>query len=532
MKQLTGVDASFLYMENGTSFGHVSGLAVFQKPDIPGWSAYDAMRAKLELRLPILEPLRRRVVEVPFQLDHPYWIEDPDFDLDYHLRDAAITAPGDESKLAELVARIIGRPLDRGHPLWECYVIEGLSGDRFAMLTKLHHATIDGASGAELMTILLDSSPAPESEPAPTDRRRPEPVPSGATVLRRALTDVARKPRKLVGLQIRTVRALGELTRNQGLTGLAELARSVPNPFARPRRSSFEPDQITNVPTGAAPPTPFNGSITAHRRLALRTASLDDIKAIKNATGSTINDVVMAVCAGGLRAYLQHHDALPDRPLVAMVPISIRTGQEEERWTNRVSSLFTPLPTDVAGPLERIAHVHRGMEAAKSRFTLIPADVLTDYAQFSPPALATRAIRLATRLKIADRLNPPFNLVVSNVPGPRQPLYLAGARLLHYYPVSTIVEGQGLNITVQSYLDTLDFALVAARELVPDVNLVADLLIEEIGVLAKAAGVSLGGPAARAALQPASPAARAPRNRASTAATSTPRSKTAVPTTR
>jgi len=489
MKQLTGVDASFLYMENGTTFGHVSGLSVFQKPDIAGWSAYDAMRQRLELRLPILEPLRRRVVEVPFQLDHPYWIEDPDFDLDYHLRDAAIPPPGDELKLAALVARIIGRPLDRGHPLWECYVIEGLAGDRFALLTKLHHATIDGASGAELMTILLDADPDTTAEAAVPDRRRPEPVPSGASVLRRALTDVARKPRKLIRLQLRTARALGELTRNQGLTGLVELSRSVPNPLARPRRETQEPDQVQNVPTGAAPPTPFNGSITAHRRLALRTASLTDIKVIKNATGATVNDVVMAICAGGLRTYLEQHHALPDRPLVAMIPISIRTGQEEERWTNRVSSLFAPLPTDVDSPLGRIERVHQAMETAKSRFSLMPADVLTDYAQFSPPALATRAIRLAARLKIADRMNPPFNLVISNVPGPREPLYLAGARLVHYYPVSTIAEGQGLNITVQSYLDSLDFALVACRELVPDVELLADLLMDEIGVVAKAAGV-------------------------------------------
>ncbi|GAC1596647.1 MAG: wax ester/triacylglycerol synthase family O-acyltransferase [Acidimicrobiales bacterium] len=490
MKQLTGVDASFLYMENGTSFGHVSGLSIFERPDTPGWSAYDAMRDRLELRLPLLEPLRRRVVEVPFQLDHPYWIEDPEFDLDYHLRDAAIGAPGDESKLAELVSRIIGRPLDRGHPLWECYVIEGLSGDRFAVLTKLHHATIDGASGAELMTILFDTEANPAPEPLPVDDRRPEAVPSPGAVMRRALLDVARKPRKLVRLQYRTVRALGELTRNQGLTGFAELARSVPNPMAKPRPSSREPDVLPNLPTGAAPSTPFNGSITAHRRLALRTSSLEDIKAIKNALGATINDVVMAVCAGGLREYLLAHDALPNQPLVAMVPISIRTGQEEDRWTNRVSSLFSPLPTDVDDPLARVQHVHQGMETAKSRFALMPADVLTDYAQFSPPALATRAIRLAARLKIADRMNPPFNLVVSNVPGPRHSLYLAGARLQHYYPVSTIAEGQGLNITVQSYLDTLDFALVACRELVPDVDMLADLVIAEIGVLAKAAGVA------------------------------------------
>ncbi|HUF33081.1 MAG TPA: wax ester/triacylglycerol synthase family O-acyltransferase [Acidimicrobiales bacterium] len=492
MKQLTGLDATFLYMETGTTFGHVNGLSVFRRPDDPDWSPYEAFRRQLERRIPLLEPLRRRVVEVPFQLDHPYWIEDPDFDLDYHLRSNALPAPGDDRALAALVGRIIGRPLDRAHPLWETHVIEGLEGDRFAVLTKIHHATVDGASGAELMTILFDPAPDTPDEGIPDDDRRPEPVPSPATVLGRALVDMAGKPRKLVRLQLRSLRALGELTRNRGLTGLVDLASSVPNPLLRRPASEEEPDTATPPRTGRAPATPFNRSITPHRRLELRNASLDDVKAIKNALGATVNDVIMAVCAGGLRRYLQAHDALPADPLVAMIPVSIRTGEEEERWTNRVSAIFSSIPTDVDDPVARVWKVHHAMEAAKDRFLLMPADVMTDYTQFSPPALATRAMRLATRLKIGDRLNPPFNLVISNVPGPRSPLYLAGAELEHYYPVSTIGEGQGLNITVQSYLDRLDFAFVGCRELLPDLDLLADLVLDELaGLLATAqAGVA------------------------------------------
>ena len=455
MKQLSGVDASFLYMETASTFGHVSGLSIFERPDDPDWSPHEQFRRQLEQRLPVLEPLRRRIVEVPMQLDHPYWIEDPDFDLDYHLRENSIPPPGDDRKLAELVARIVGRPLDRAHPLWETHVIEGLSDNRFAVLTKFHHASIDGASGAELMTILFDAEPNPPQGAPVVDDRHAEPVPTPTQVMARAMADLARKPRKLVRVQIRSVRALGELTRNQGLTALADLARSVPNPLARRRGpSTREPDSAQPLPTGPAPATPFNRSITPHRRLALRSAALDDVKAIKNATGATVNDVVMAVCTGALRRYLLGHEALPDDPLVAMIPVSIRTGEEEDRWTNRVSAIFAPIPTDVDDPIRRIELIHLAMEVAKERFALLPADVLTDYTQFSPPALATRAIRLASRLRIADRLNPPFNLVISNVPGPREPLYLAGAKLLHYYPVSTITEGQGVNITVQSYLDS------------------------------------------------------------------------------
>jgi WS/DGAT/MGAT family acyltransferase len=490
VKQLSGVDASFLYMESGTSFGHVSGLGIFARPPDPGWSPYEVLRDKLVRRLPDMDPLRRRLVEVPLQLDHPFWIEDPDLDLEFHLRESALPAPGTDDKLVQLVGRLVGRALDRGHPLWELYVIEGLSDDRFAILTKLHHATIDGAAGAELMKILFDHEPDAPEDTSESELPPAEQLPSPAQVLSWALGGMVRKPDKFVRLQVRALRALGELTRNRGLTGLAELARTIPNPIgaqvaARRERTADAPPA---PPEAAAPPTPFNAAITPHRRVAVRSVPLDDIKAIKQRAGTTVNDVVMAVCAGALRQYLLDRDALPDRPLVGMVPVSTRTGAETDRWTNRVSAMFPILPTASADPVDRLHQVQQTMIEAKDRFSLVPADVLTAYAEFAPPALFMRAARVASQLRLADRFNAPFNLVISNVPGPRRPLYLGRATMLHYYPVSTIVDGQGINITVQSYCDTLDFGLVACRELVPDLEDLADLLVDEIAVLAKAVG--------------------------------------------
>ena len=499
MKQLSGIDASFLYMETGSQFGHVSGLAVFRRPaGDPGWSAYDAMRAKLTRRLPDMEPLRRRLVEVPLQLDHPFWIEDPDFDLEFHMRETAIPAPGTDEQLSALVARLVARPLDRGHPLWELYVIDGLSDDRFAILTKLHHATIDGAAGAELMKIIYDAEPGAPDEPQALFRPAAERVPSPAQTLARVMAGAVRKPDKFIRLQVRTLRAVGELTRSRGLTGLADLARIIPNPLGArvaARRGNPDDDLLAPLPESSAPATPFNGVITPHRRVALRTVALADVKAIKVAAGATVNDVIMAACAGALRQYLVKHRALPDRSLVAMVPVSIRTGMEDDPWTNRVSSLFTLLPTTSEDPLDRLRQMQRIMASAKDRFALLPAESLTDYADFAPPALAIRAARLAGRLRIADRMNPPFNVVISNVPGPRFHLWLDHAEMLHYYPVSTITDGGGLNITVQSYGDIIDFGLVSCRELVPDLEDFADMLVGEFEVLSLALAAAAAPPA-------------------------------------
>ncbi len=253
----------------------------------------------------------------------------------------------------------------------------------------------------------------------------------------------------------------------------------------RSRDESVE--AVGPLPNLSPPRTPFNATITAHRRFAFRSVPLQTIKDIKGALGATVNDVVMAVCAGGLRTWLETHDALPEGPLVAMVPVSVRTGEEAERWTNRVSAIFASLPVDEPDPLQRVRRVHEAMVDAKQLFDAVPAETLTDFTQFPPPAVFALAMRTATRL--TGRYGMPVNLVISNVPGPREPLYSAGAKLLHYYPVSTIVDGQGLNVTVQSYLDTLDFGLVACRELVPDLWDMVDAMVDDVAVLAKAAGV-------------------------------------------
>ena len=249
-----------------------------------------------------------------------------------------------------------------------------------------------------------------------------------------------------------------------------------------------------SLPLNPAPATPWNKAITPHRRFALQATSLDNIKRLKDATGGTVNDVVMAICTGALREYLIRHDALPDRPLRALVPVSIRTGDEEDPWTNRVSGIVADLPTDCADPLERIARCHEAMEAGKRQFQLMPAEAIIDLAQFASPALASSAMRLASRLRLADRMAPPVNLIISNVPGPRQPLYFVGCRMKDYFPVSGIGDGMGLNITVHSYLDRLDFGLIADRDLMPDLWDLLGLHIDEIARLFEATGAEWAEP--------------------------------------
>jgi diacylglycerol O-acyltransferase len=489
MKQLSGLDATFLYMETPSQFGHVSSVSVYERPADPSYDPLSAWRTQIDRRLHLLEPLRRKLVNVPFGLDHPFWIEDPDFDLDFHVRHTAVPPPGNDDQLSELVARIIGRPLDRTRPLWETYVIEGLADDRFAVLTKVHHATIDGASGAELLTLMLDSSPEGDEVVGPERAWHPAPKPSDSEVLARAAANLVRKPGRALVLTARLAREVGQATRNPVLVGMANQWRdSLRGPLGRVLNIGRNRVEEDHAPSSGlslrAPKTPFNAPITPHRKFAMRSTSLDTIKSIKTALGATVNDVVMAVCAGGLRGYLEHHGALPDEPLVAMVPVSIRTGEETEKWTNRVSGLLAAIPTDEKDPIERVRKVHESMVSGKQLFDAIPAEMLTDFSQFPPPAVFSRAMRMATRLS-AGRMGSPANIVISNVPGPRHPLYAAGALLEHYYPVSTIVDGQGLNITVQSYLGTLDFGLVSCRELVPDVDFLLDLIIEDIDHLAE-----------------------------------------------
>ncbi len=480
MQQLTGLDTSFLNLETPSTYGHVSGLAIFDPSTASLPTTLDGVKQLIMERIHLLPPYRRRLVEVPFGLDHPYWLEDPDFDIEFHVRHIGLPPPGDDRQLAEQVARIVARPLDRSRPLWELYVIEGLQGGLVAHLTKIHHCAIDGVSGAEILGTLLDVAPEPREVEPPRRAWRPEPQPTELEMWLRGVAGIASRPRKGLRLAREGLRHLPELSRSLGfgeLPGESLLNRLVGR---RPQ------PMLSEAPT-QAPRAIFNGRITPHRRFAFGSLSLDEVKEIKNARGVTVNDVVMALCAGALRRYLEQHRELPADPLVAMVPVSVRTEEQKGTFGNQVSSMTASLHTHVADPLQRLDRIHESMRVAKEQHKALPATLLQDFAQFAPPAVAARAARVITRAAAANWMDVPFNVVISNVPGPQFPLYGMGAKLVAHYPVSAVSDGVGLNITLQSYDGSLDFGLVACREMVPDLWDLMDYLRDALHELKDAA---------------------------------------------
>ena len=489
MQQLSGLDASFLYMETPNTYGHVNAVAIYERPS-PEFEPFDVVYERFGTLIGHLSPMRRRLVEVPFGLDHPYWIDDPDFDLDYHVRHIGLAPPGAADQLGDQVARIVGRHMDRRRPLWEVYVIEGLADGRWAMLTKYHHSTIDGASGVIMLKILTDLSPDAEWAFEPVDWQGEE-IPRDVDLLRATARHLVANPVKAARLQLKIVRQLAESAGVDSVSGAAGQARDAIKALVAPSKDASQSNEDSvSIPLSPAPPTPWNASVTPNRRFAMRSVALANVKALKDATGGTINDVVMAMCTGALREYLLEHDALPDEPLRAMVPVSIRTGEEQgdEVWSNRVSAIVAELPTTCDDPAERVALCREAMHAAKRQFELLPAEAMMEASQVTSPVIAASAIRLVGRLKLADRVNLPVNVVISNVPGPREPLYFAGAKLDAYIPVSTISDGVGLNITVHSYEDRLDIGLISDRELIPDLWHLVDLHVEEISRLFEATG--------------------------------------------
>ena len=481
MQQLTGLDASFLAMETHAVFGHVGSICVLDPSTSPDPVTLDKLTHLVSDRLHLIPPFRRRLVQVPLGLDQPYWIEDGDFDIEYHVRELALPAPGDDRQLAEQAARLHARPLDRNRPLWELYLIHGLAGNRKAIYTKVHHAAIDGVSGNDILSAVIDLDPQGRDVESPGPWRG-ERQPGNLSML-------ARSAVSLTGHPVRAAR-MGYV-----------LARSLPGLATSPARPRLPVvDRLLGRDKGVvlqggglrAPATPFNKAISPHRRWAFCSLPLSDVKAVKNAAGGTVNDVVMALSAGALRRWLIDHDALPEAPLVAAVPVSVRTEAEKGTAGNRVSTMIAPIPTHVADPLERLHACTAAMRAAKEQHGALPATLLSDAAQFAMPALAGQAARLAARVRLLERVNP-FNLFISNVPGPNLPLYYAGCRLLGYYPLSAIADGQGLNITVMSLDGNLHFGLIADRELVPDLDVMAQYLVEELALLTDAAGVAATG---------------------------------------
>jgi len=473
MQQLTGLDAAFLALETANATGHVGGVCVLDPADAPKPLTLARLTEVLAQRVPLVPVLRRKLLNVPFGLDQPYWIDDADFDIEYHIREIALPRPGSVAQLTEQVSRLHARPLDRSRPLWEIYLITGLAKRRAAVYTKIHHAAIDGVSGAELLTVLLDLSPEGRDVPA-TAPFRPARPPGPVTLAAMAGARMAWRP-------VQTVRITNEVMRL-----LPTLAPAV-NTFVGGMLGLGRGDGavIPSAPV-RAPATPFNRPITPHRRLALRSVDLDTVKTVKNAFGVSVNDVVMAMCAGALRRWLADHRTLPDSPLVAMIPVSVRDPASKAAMGNKVSAMLAALPTHLPEPAERLEVVHAATMAAKAQQAAIPQGLVDQISDFAPPALTARAARVVFATGLLHRL-PPFNLCISNVPGPNVPVYLCGAKLLAHYPVSVVTDGQGLNITLVGYLGQLHFGLVACRELMPDIETLATYLVEELELLVKAA---------------------------------------------
>ncbi len=466
MRQLTSADAQFLALETPRQAGHVGGLAILDPSTTPR-GALDAgdLCDLLAERLPLLPPLRWRLAEVPLGLDYPYWVDDPHFDLDYHVRELALPGPYSDHKLSEQVARIFSRPLDRARPLWELYLIHGLDNGNVAMLSKIHHALIDGLSGAEIMGVLLDLSPEGREPTAPAEQDGDADQPSDLEMVARGLMGVPRYP-------VRLLRSLPSALPNLDETPLGVLpgAGTVARVTDRLRHPFGSEGQELERSSLRAPRTSFNGRVSPHRRFTFGQIPLDDVKAVKNQHGVTVNDVVVSICAGAVRRWLIEHDELPDDPLVAQIPVSVRSEEQMGTYGNRIMLMRAPLFTNLEDPLQRLEAQHEALRAMKERHRALPAELLQDANHFIPPAVFSRAARATFALTSSSPGRPTWNLVISNVPGPQFPLYCAGAKLVANYPVSVVTDGMGLNITVMSYMGSMDFGIVADRDQMPDLD--------------------------------------------------------------
>nr|MBA2444612.1 wax ester/triacylglycerol synthase family O-acyltransferase [Nocardioidaceae bacterium] len=468
----------------------VGGLLLLDPSGAPeGTLTLDGLREVLEPRLHLAPMLRQRLVTVPLGLARPYWVDDPDFDIEFHLREIALPQPGDDAHLSEQIGRIHARPLDRARPLWEMYLIHGVQGGRQALYSKVHHAAIDGVSGAEILAVIVDTTVEPRIEEPPEEYWDPAPLPSPVELFQRGVEAAVKQPAETLRTLPRALPYIAELPFVSLLPG-AKTAGQIAGSLASMAVGGGSEGQVVNRRTLVAPSTPINARITAHRRFAFGSVDLEDVKSVKNGFALTVNDVVMTLCAGALRRWLLDHDGLPEEPLVVAVPVSIRTADHQGDG-NQVSMMLAELPTHLEGPAQRLAAVQASMTAAKEQFQALPTTILQDVTTVIPTLWASLAARAVFRVVSAGA--PSFNLFVSNVPGPQMPLYVGGARILGIYPASAITDLTGaLSITVFSYDGSLDIGLIACRELVPDVWRLVDYLREALDELLELVASDVG----------------------------------------
>ena len=466
MDRLSGLDASFLYLETPEQLMHVCGLIVLDPATMPEDYSFDAMKAEIDNRVRDVPTFTRKLRKVPLKLDHPIWVRDTHFDIDRHVHRMALPQPGGYEELVELCGHIAGQPLDRSRPLWEMWVIEGYDDDKIAVFTKMHHATVDGVSGSNLVSHLCSLEPdAPPLAEGGDGRYGRDP--RELELLGRALVSNLTKPVAAVRLMAPSTQLI---TRT---LGRAREGTAMAAPFSAPRTS-------------------FNGTITSHRTVGLADMSLDDVKAVKKDTGTTVNDVVLAVAGGALRSYLEDRGELPSNSLLATVPVSVRESSQRSEGANKVSALFAKLGTDIEDPLERMRTIYASTQSAKELTHAVRARRIQSVGEVAPPLLLNLASRAAWAANLSDRIPVVAKVVVSNVPGPPFPVYSCGARVSGIYAASVLLFFAGLNITLMSYIDRLDFGLTSDPDLLDDPWEIADGIKDALAELMEA--LDLGKP--------------------------------------
>jgi diacylglycerol O-acyltransferase len=458
MDRLSAIDASFLAGEKESSHMHVGGLMIFEGPPPGREETLEHIASRLHL-----VPRYRQKLAVPrFEMGRPLWVDDPSFNLEYHVRHTALASPGDLEQLRVLTARIFSQRLDRSKPLWECWFVQGLEGERFAIINKTHHALVDGVSGVDLATVLFDVTPVP---PERTDAPEwtPQPEPSQAQLIAEGVKGLVRRP--------------------------AELGRSVVDAAAHPehtiervREAAQGLGEVAWAGLNPAPETPLNVPIGSHRRIVWVQTELDQFKAIKNSLGGTVNDVVLAVVSGALARWLRTRGVRTEGlELHAQVPVSIRADDEHNRLGNRIAVMRAPLPVYARDPVERLRIVRESMQGLKESKQALAAQVIAGLEDFAPPTI----LSMASRMNWSTRL---FNMIVTNVPGPQFPIYLLGRELQELVPVAFLPDNYALTIAAMSYNGKLDFSLLGDYDAMPDIDLVGEYVGEALEELLEVAG--------------------------------------------
>jgi diacylglycerol O-acyltransferase / wax synthase len=460
MERLSGLDASFLYGETPETPTHTAPLWIFE-PMPDGKSAFEAFREHLRARLHLLPFFHRKLVLSPVQLDHPVWIDDDEIDVDYHIRQVALPKPGTDQQLRTLVSRLHMILLDRARPLWQFYVIENLQGGRFAIYAKLHHAAVDGGAGMVIMETIFSASPGPAEAPPPPAKKKEAP-PNLFELISSSYASFFRQ-------------------QQQFFESWPDISKALANVG---RRLAEDVEKRAELPQ-AAPRTIFNTLVSNQRSFGTCTISLSQTKEIGKALDAKLNDVVMAICAGALRRYLQKRGALPEESLTTAVPVSLREPGNTD-INNQVTTMLCRLATDIADPIERLKAIKDSSKDSKARLADVKDVMPRDISWFGAPIVMTALARISGEINLPEAFPPVVNVLISNVPGPRKEKYCTGAKMLHVYPVSAIGHGLALNITLVSYVDQLDFGLVACREAVPDIDKLTGYIVEEFEELKRA----------------------------------------------